>query len=145
MDDGKSIKICSYQFASKKAEFIQLTSWDLIVLDEAHYLRNVHKNTESIAARIKNAIKDYKKILLTATPLQNRLEELYGLVSFIDNNVFGDIKTFRKHYVNGEGNLEELKDKLKTIVHRTLRQDVREFVPYRERIPITQRFVPNDD
>ena len=144
-DDGKSIKICSYQYASKKAEFIQLTSWDLIVLDEAHYLRNVHKNAESIAARIKNATKDYKKILLTATPLQNRLEELYGLVSFIDHNIFGDIKTFRKHYVNGEGNLEELKDKLKNIVHRTLRQDVREFVPYRERIPITQRFVPNDD
>jgi len=95
-DDGKSIKICSYQFAGKQAELIQLTSWDLVVLDEAHYLRNVHRNAESIAARVKSAIKDYKKILLTATPLQNRLDELYGLVSFIDSGVFGDIKSFRK-------------------------------------------------
>jgi superfamily II DNA/RNA helicase len=144
-DDGKTIKICSYQYASRKADFIQLTSWDLVVLDEAHYLRNVHKNPDSTAAIIKNAIKDYKKILLTATPLQNRLEELFGLVGFIDQDVFGDIKTFRKHYVNGEGNLNDLKAKLKTIVHRTLRQDVREFVPYRERIPLTQKFIPTKE
>jgi superfamily II DNA/RNA helicase len=144
-DDGKTIKICSYQYASRKADFIQLTSWDLVVLDEAHYLRNVHKNPNSTAAVIKNAIKDYKKILLTATPLQNRLEELFGLVGFIDQDVFGDIKTFRKHYVNGEGNLKELKTKLKTIIHRTLRQDVREFVPYRERIPLTQKFIPTKE
>lgn len=144
-DDGKTIKICSYQYASKQADFIQLTSWDLVVLDESHYLRNVHKNPESIAAKIKNAIKDYKKVLLTATPLQNRLDELYGLVSIIDQTVFGDIKTFRKQYVNGDGDLMELKEKLKPIIHRTLRQDVREFVPYRERIPITQQFVPTKE
>ena len=144
-DDGKTIKICSYQYASKKAEFIQLTSWDLVVLDESHYLRNVHKNPESIAAKIKNAIKDYKKVLLTATPLQNRLDELFGLVSIIDQTVFGDIKTFRKQYVNGDGDLMELKEKLKPIIHRTLRQDVREFVPYRERIPVTQQFVPTKE
>ncbi|GAB2540956.1 SNF2-related protein [Rufibacter soli] len=144
-DDGKTIKICSYQYASKQADFIQLTSWDLIVLDEAHYLRNVHKNPESIAGKIRNAIKDYKKILLTATPLQNRLEELFGLVGIIDQTVFGDIKTFRKQYVNGDADLLELKEKLKPIVHRTLRQDVREFVPYRERIPITQQFVPTKE
>lgn len=141
-DDGKSVKVCSYQYASKQAEFIQLTSWDLVVLDEAHYLRNVHKNPDSIAARIKHAIQNYKKVLLTATPLQNRLDELFGLVSFVDQNIFGDIKSFRKQYVNGEGDLQELKEKLKPIINRTLRQDVREFVPYRERIPITQQFIP---
>ncbi|MBA4135373.1 MAG: hypothetical protein C0525_11665 [Flavobacterium sp.] len=144
-DDGKTIKICSYQYASRKAEFIQLTSWDLVVLDEAHYLRNVHKNPESTAAKIKAAIKDYKKVLLTATPLQNRLDELFGLVSIIDQTVFGDIKTFRKQYVNGDVDLMDLKDKLKPIIHRTLRQDVREFVPYRERIPITQQFIPTKE
>ncbi len=144
-DDSKSIKICSYQYASKQAELIQLTSWDLVVLDEAHYLRNVHKNPDSTASKIKNAIKDHKKVLLTATPLQNRLEELFGLVSIIDDGVFGDLKTFRKQYINGDGDLIELKEKLKPIIKRTLRQDVREFVPYRERIPITQQFTPTDE
>lgn len=144
-DDGKTIKICSYQYASKKAEFIQITSWDLVVMDEAHCLRNVHKNPESIASKIKNAIKDYKKVLLTATPLQNRLDELFGIISIIDQNVFGDIKSFRKLYVNGDKDLLDLKDKLKPIIHRTLRQDVLEFVPYRKRIPITQQFVPTKE
>lgn len=144
-DDGRTIKICSYQYASRKAEFIQLTTWDLIVLDEAHYLRNVHKNPDSIAANINNAIKDYKKVLLTATPLQNRLDELFGLVSIIDQTVFGDIKTFRKQYVNGDSDILELKDKLKPLIHRTLRRDVKEFVPYRERIPITQQFIPTKE
>ena len=144
-DEGKTIKICSYQYASKKVEFIQLISWDIVVIDEAHYLRNVHKNPDSIAARIKNAIKDYKKVLLTATPLQNRLDELFGLVSVIDQTVFGDIKAFRKQYVNGDSDLMGLKEKIKPIIHRTLRQDVREFVPYRERIPITQQFIPTSE
>lgn len=144
-DDGKSIKICSYQFAARKAEFLQLTSWDLVVLDEAHYLRNAYKNQNSIAYKICHAIKDYKKILLTATPLQNRLDELFGLVDFVDHGVFGDIKTFRKRFANGDGNLVELKEMITPLIHRTLRRDVREFVPYRERIPLTQRFVPTSE
>src|SRR5690606_22145295 len=42
-DNVDTIKVCSYQFARKKAEEIQLTSWDLVVLDEAHFLRNSYK------------------------------------------------------------------------------------------------------
>lgn len=143
-DSQDSIKICSYQFARLKAEEIQLTSWDLVVLDEAHYLRNAYKYGNLTAKTIQNAIRDYKKVLLTATPLQNRLDELFGLVSFIDPTIFGDIKSFRKNYIleSGAQDLEGLKERLNTIVHRTLRKDVREFVPFRERIPITQQFTP---
>lgn len=143
-DDGNTIKICGYQFARKKAQEIQLTSWDLVVLDEAHYLRNAYKFGNLTAQTIQQAIRDYKKVLLTATPLQNRLDELFGLVSFIDPDIFGDIKTFRRNYVleSGNGDIEELKERLKDIVHRTLRKDVKEFINYRDRIPITQQFTP---
>ncbi|RZK13171.1 MAG: DEAD/DEAH box helicase [Flavobacterium sp.] len=143
-DNPSSIKICSYQFARKKAEDIQLTSWDLVVLDEAHYLRNAYKHGNITAQTIQHAIRDYKKVLLTATPLQNRLDELYGLVSFIDPELFGDIKTFRRNYVleSGGKDIHGLKERLQTIVHRTLRRDVKEFINYRERIPITQQFTP---
>lgn len=144
-DSTDSIKVCSYHFASRKADNIMLTSWDLIVIDEAHYLRNVYKRRNVIAKEIQRATRDYKKVLLTATPLQNRLEELYGLVSFIDPELFGDIKAFRKKYVleSGVQDIEELKVRLKDIVHRTLRRDVKEFINYRERIPITQEFQPS--
>ncbi len=146
-DDRTTIKICSYQFARKKAEQIQLTSWDLVVLDEAHYLRNAYKFGNVTAHTIQQAIREYKKVLLTATPLQNRLDELFGLVSFIDPAVFGDIKSFRKNYVleSGGRDIEGLKERLKDIVHRTLRRDVKEFINYRERLPITQRFTPTQE
>lgn len=145
-DDRNTIKICSYQFARKKAEEIQLTSWDLIVLDEAHYLRNAYKFGNVTAQTIQHAIRNYKKVLLTATPLQNRLDELFGLVSFIDPDVFGDIKAFRRNYVleSGGRDIDGLKDRLKDMVHRTLRKDVKEFINYRERIPITQQFTPTE-
>ncbi|MEJ5144435.1 SNF2-related protein [Sphingobacterium sp. MYb388] len=144
-DDGKTIKICSYQFARKKAEEIQLTSWDLVVLDEAHYLRNAYKYGNVTAQTIQNAIRDYKKVLLTATPLQNKLDELYGLVSFIDPEIFGDIKSFRRNYVleSGQQDTEGLKQRLESVVHRTLRRDVKEFINYRDRFPITEQFTPS--
>ncbi|MEZ4908230.1 MAG: SNF2-related protein [Saprospiraceae bacterium] len=146
-DSTDTIKICSYHFASRKAEFIQLTSWDLIVLDEAHFLRNAYKPNNVTARTIQQAIRDYKKILLTATPLQNRLDELFGLVSFIDPNIFGDIKAFRRNYIlnSGDNDISGLKERLREIVHRTLRQDVKEFVPFRGRLPITQQFTPTKE
>lgn len=146
-DNGHTIKICSYQFARKRAEEIQLTSWDLVVLDEAHYLRNAYKYGNVTAQTIQNAIRDYKKVLLTATPLQNRLDELYGLVSFIDPEIFGDIKSFRRNYILESGNrdIDGLKERLSSIVHRTLRKDVKEFINYRARIPITQQFIPSKE
>lgn len=143
-DHNATIKICSYQFARKRAEEIQLTSWDLVVIDEAHYLRNAYKYGNITSQTIQHAIRDYKKVLLTATPLQNRLDELYGLVSFIDPEIFGDLKSFRRNYIleSGQRDIEGLKERLNSIVHRTLRKDVKEFINYRDRIPITQQFTP---
>lgn len=86
------IVICSYQFAKTKAPYLKQTNWDLVVIDEAHRLRNVYKPTNKISNTIKNALADRKKILLTATPLQNSILELYGLTTIIDDYAFGDLK-----------------------------------------------------
>ena len=90
-----AVVICSYQFARKMEPYIRQTPWDLVVIDEAHRLRNVYKPTNKIANAIKSAIAPFRKVLLTATPLQNSLLELYGLVSIIDDFAFGDLKTYR--------------------------------------------------
>lgn len=92
------IIICSYHFARAKSSYVKQTKWDLAVIDEAHRLRNVYKTSNKIARDIKNSLFDVPKILLTATPLQNSLLELYGLVSIIDDHVFGDIKSFKANY-----------------------------------------------
>ena len=90
-----AIVICSYQFAANKAADVHHTAWDLVVVDEAHRLRNVYKPTNIIANVLKGALQERHKLLLTATPLQNSLLELFGLVSVIDDHTFGDLKSLR--------------------------------------------------
>src|SRR3546814_18774022 len=94
--------ICSYQFAKSKADDIKAINWDLVVLDEAHRLRNVYKKSNVIAKTLKDALAHvHSKALLTETPLQNSLLELYGLVSIIDDRVFGDLDSFRAQFKLG--------------------------------------------
>lgn len=145
--DQNKIIICSYQFARAKADLMQLISWDLAVVDEAHRLRNVYKPTNKIGNAIKEALSHSRKVLLTATPLQNSLLELYGLVSIIDEHTFGDIKSFRSQFlrtVEGE-NYQDLRDRLKSVCIRNLRRQVQEYIRYTNRIPLTIKFEPSDD
>ena len=141
------IVICSYHFARSKDSYIKLINWDLIVIDEAHHLRNVYKPTNKIANTIKDAVTLSPKILLTATPLQNTLLELYGLVSVIDDYAFGDLKSFKSQFsrLTDEDNFDDLKERLKPICQRTLRRQVLEYIKYTNRIPITQEFYPTEN
>jgi len=61
-------------------------------------MRNVYKPTSRIANTIKAAVTHCPKLLFTATPLQNSLLELYGLVSVIDDYAFGDLKSFKNQF-----------------------------------------------
>lgn len=139
-----SLIICSYHFARNKAEDIVATPWDLVVIDEAHRLRNVYKSSNVIANTLKSALEGRPKILLTATPLQNSLLELYGLVSFIDEHAFGDLKSFRQQYANlsQSETFDALKQRLAPICHRTLRRQVTQYVPYTARHAIVEEFSP---
>ena len=105
--------ICSYQFAKAKADDVKGIDWDLVVLDEAHRLRNVYKTSNVIAKTLKEALsRVHSKVLLTATPLQNSLLELYGLVSFIDDRVFGDLDSFRSQFTGREQSFSSLRERL---------------------------------
>lgn len=138
------IVITSYQFARNKAEQVRAVKWDLVVIDEAHRLRNVYKTSNKIARAIKDMLASVPKLLLTATPLQNSLMELYGLVSFIDEYIFGDIKSYKNQFarLTNEINFDDLKARIAPICKRTLRRQVLEYIKYTNRIPITQEFVP---
>lgn len=142
-----ALVICSYLFAARNADVLVAMDWDLAVIDEAHRLRNVYKPDNKIAKAIKLALAHAPKILLTATPLQNSLLELYGLVSIIDNYAFGDLKSYKAQYarLNGNTAFDELKARLAPLCHRTLRRQVLEYIRYTNRIPITEDFFPSDD
>ncbi len=140
----EAVVICSYQFARSKAADVANTVWDLVVLDEAHRLRNVYKPSNVIANVLKNALARSPKLLLTATPLQNSLLELFGLVSFIDEHAFGDLKSFREQFanLNEDEVFRTLKARLAPICHRTLRRQVLEYVPYTKRHALVEEFTP---
>ena len=156
-----AIIVCSYHFAKSKSSYIKQTTFDLVVVDEAHRLRNVYKTSSKIAREIKDAIQEYPKLLLTATPLQNSLLELYGLVSIIDDHVFGDLNSFKANYakVSREQDIydselglvepkqemfADLRNRLKSVCIRTLRRQVLEYINYRDRKPITQDYIPTE-
>src|SRR5574341_179178 len=140
------VVICSYNFAASRSSEIRATPWDLIVIDEAHRLRNVYKPQNKIANAIRNATIGRRKLLLTATPLQNNLQELFGLVSFLDERVFGDVKAFRARYQSrevAERELADLRERLRSLCQRTLRRQVTEYIRFTNRIPFTQDFTPS--
>ncbi|MPV86144.1 SNF2-related protein [Ostreibacterium oceani] len=142
--DERKIIICSMHFVASKAMDIRAIPWDLVVIDEAHKLRNAYRESNRIGQAVRQATLDRKKLLLTATPLQNSLLELYGLSTLIDENIFGDLASFRTQYINYGGDVSGLRDRLQGFCWRTLRSQVVEYVPYTERKLITRPFKPTE-
>ncbi|PPK49298.1 SNF2-related protein [Clostridium algidicarnis] len=141
-----SVVICSYNFVASKQFEVSKVNWDLVVIDEAHRLRNVYKTNNVTGRKLKDVLNNRRKLLLTATPLQNNLMELYGLVSIIDDRVFGDAKTFRDKYINVDNEMTRnifLKARLQQFCKRTLRKQVVEYVPYTKRTAILEEYTPS--
>lgn len=143
-NSNNKVIICSYNFAFKHREEIADVNWDLVVIDEAHKLRNVYKKDNLIAKKLLVALAPYKKVLLTATPLQNNLKELYGLISFIDGEYFTNAVQFSDRYnaitTRSASRYGELKARIQPMIHRTLRNQVQEYVNYTHRIAMIQNF-----
>lgn len=163
---SSQVLICSYEFALRNEQSL-LKAWDLVVADEAHRLRNYWtgktKAAEAVAHIVRSA---HKTVLLTATPLQNRLEELYGLVSVFDPSFFYSLEAFRERYVKnfdlrrrpGESEQEQLRrghdwiefsgdlaERVATISKRTLRRDADKYIHFTKRLPLTVEFTPSPD
>ena len=143
---SNEIVLCSYQFARRKADDLRAIHWNLVVIDEAHRLRNVYKPANVIARTLRDALIDKPKLLLTATPLQNSLLELYGLVSFIDERAFGDLASFREQFarIADQKTFDVLKARLRPICHRTLRRQVVQYIKYTKRMAMVQPFTPDE-
>ena len=149
-DFTDAIIITSYEFAARRADDVRLVPWDLVVFDEARRLRNVYKKSGSSRAKaLRTALAERYKILLTATPLQNSLMELYGLVSVLDDRFFGDEYTFKTMYAGARADavaLRSLRARIQPIYKRHLRRDVQQagHVSFTRRMATTFDFGPSD-
>lgn len=135
----QAVIIVSYNFASKRKTELSRVVWDFCVFDEAHRLRNVHKNGSKMANALYELTKKVPKILLTATPMQNTLFDVYGLVYFIDDRIFYSKSVFSDRYLKNE-NYGELKEYLEPVIQRTLRKEVSDYLQFPERKEITIDF-----
>jgi SNF2 family DNA or RNA helicase len=158
------IYIASHNFGYHYEVACAEVAWDLVVIDEAHRLRNVYRKGNKVAKKIREAISNRPKILLTATPLQNNLMEMFGLVSFLDERYMGTDYSFKNLYLKPSKDIEkqfntmqELKRRLMGeivdgrqqggVLTRTLRSQVQSqgLVHFTNRYCITEDFNPNDD
>ena len=143
--DQAVVSVLSYNFVPSNQKAFQLIPWDLVVIDEAHKLRNAHRESHLTGQAIKHAFAGSKKLLLTATPLQNNLMEVYGLSTIIDEHLFGDQVSFRAQFMRGGDDLPALKKRMQEFTKRTLRSQVLEYIRYTKRMPITIPFKPSDE
>ena len=125
------IVITSYDYASKFMKRFPKVKWDFLIVDEAHHLRNVFHGTKR-AKNLYELTTGIPKILLTATPLQNSLSDLHGLISFIDPRIFGSEKVFNRRFIEGQ-DYSELKTELIPVLYRTLRKDVGKYMDFKKR------------
>lgn len=142
---SNSIVVMSFNFANSIRDELKAILWNIVVIDEAHKLRNAYRPSNKIGQGIRWATENCRKLLLTATPLQNSLLELYGLSTLIDEKLFGDLDSFRAQYASAGSNLDALRQRLSSFCKRTLRNQVTEYIRYTQRRPLTRPFQPTDD
>lgn len=141
------VLICSYEFVLRH-ETSLLKPWDLVVADEAHRLRSFWNGKAKMAEAVSHVARSaHKTVLLTATPLQNKLEELYGLVSIFDPDYFYSLDAFRERYIKNRDLTgdDDLVERVAAISKRTLRKDANKYIRFTERMPITVEFTPSPD
>lgn len=127
--------ICNYEQVLRDIIEIESASWDLIILDEGQRI----KNWEAQTSRTIKSLRSPYALVLTGTPLENRLEELHSVVEFVDEHRLGPaFRFYNRHKVVDEKgrplgykNLDELRKNLKPILLRRTRQSVMQDLPPR--------------
>ncbi len=143
-DSNCFFTICNYEQVLRDLDSIEPVAWDLIILDEGQRI----KNWESKTARCIKALRSPFALVLSGTPLENRLAELYSVVQFVDDRHLPPAYRFFHRYrevdergkVIGYKNLAELRESLSGILLRRTRASVLQQLP--ERMTHTLRIPP---
>lgn len=125
------VVICSYETAVADISLLNDIKWNLLILDEAHAIRNASaKRTKQIKTIVrKNAI------AVTGTPLENRLNDLWSLVDFVFPTYLGTLSQFEKQYLNTIESAASLEPSISPIILRRSVNDVAGDLPPKIVIP----------
>jgi superfamily II DNA or RNA helicase len=132
---NKFFTICNYEQVLRDHSTVDRIPWDLIILDEGQRI----KNWESKTAQLIKSLRSPFALVLSGTPLENRLEELYSVMTFIDDRHLGPAYRFLHRHrivdergrVSGYHNLDDLRERLKPVLLRRTRGQVMQELPER--------------
>jgi len=127
--------ICNYEQVLRDQIAIEQVPWDLIILDEAQRIKNWEAKTSNVVKSLRSTY----ALTLTGTPLENRIDELYSIIEFIDDRRLGPaFRFFNRHRlvdekgkVLGYKNLAELRERLKPVLLRRTRASILSQLPPR--------------
>ena len=144
-DNDRFFTICNYEQVMRDATSIEQIRWDLIILDEGQRI----KNWEAKTTQMMKSLRSRFALVLSGTPLENRLDDLFSVVEFVDDRRLGpSFRFFNTHRIVDEKgkllgykNLDKLREKLSPILLRRTRGEVMKQLPPRTdeivRIPPT--------
>uniref|UniRef100_A0A8C2JYL1 Chromodomain helicase DNA binding protein 5 n=1 Tax=Cyprinus carpio TaxID=7962 RepID=A0A8C2JYL1_CYPCA len=134
------VLLTSYELITIDQAVLGSVTWACLVVDEAHRL----KNNQSKFFRILNGYKIYYKLLLTGTPLQNNLEELFHLLNFLTPERFNNLEGFLEEFadISKEDQIKKLHDLLGPHMLRRLKADVFKNMPAKTELIVRVELSP---
>ena len=134
-DNDSFFTVCNYEQALRDVLPIEAVHWDLIILDEGQRIKNWEAKTSQTIKSLRSTF----ALVLSGTPLENRIDELYSIVEFIDDRRLGpDFRFYQRHRVLddkgrviGYQRLEELRKNLQSVLLRRTRASVLNELPPR--------------
>ncbi len=121
------VLVCTYAVARNDVEFLSQMEWSIVVLDEAQQI----KNPDAQVTRAIKSLPAQHRIALTGTPLENRLEDLWSIVDFLNPGYFGTLKDFRAVYGKSSWRRERLPRRLRPLMLRRTKDEVAPELPPR--------------
>ena len=139
-----AVIITTYDFAAAHETEACEIKWDLTVFEEANALSGVYQNDNKQAKVLKRIAGSSFKLLLTGTPIEKNIMDLYGLIWFIDETVLPGEKEFLARYLRRPEHYPELSERVSKYCFRTLRSQAKHYAKVTERILITDEYTPSE-
>lgn len=135
-----AVILTTYDFAVQCGDYIEKMAWDLTVFEEASLLASVHKDENKEAKTLKRITEGSFKLLLTGTPIEKNILDLYGLMYFIDETILPGEQEYMAKYFRQPENYPELSELVGKYCFRTLRSQAKHYAKIPERIVLTCEF-----
>lgn len=144
----EGIVLTTYDYLTQNIDTADKINWDIVVFEEANALSSVYQDENTFmgasgskqAKLLKEFSKNTFKILLTGTPIEKNIMDLYGLIYFIDEELLPDSDTYMKRYLRKPENYAELAGKVSKYCFRTLRRQAKQYAKIPERLHITLEY-----